>query len=412
MTSKEGIDVLIGLVDREDAHEIDRYSGMRIFAAVRDWEALLHVAQLREPDWILIVNPTQFLPAEQKQALEQLISGLDFTRIALIDADGRGSRWRGLPVAIFPTIKQFCRFATYDMVQLHERPQKSEEYRTFHTPDGQVICALSIKGGVGKTFVACNLAIHMAELYPQQVVLIDLDTGSSDVAYKLNLPLQSRLPDLITQLNDYADRDNDITDLEPFLVQYKRVPLWVLTGPEHPELGQIFTTEMVRNIIRWCRKRFRWTIIDTSPHPGHPLLTPVIEASNECLVISTPELSALRQANLVNDLLDRHSDDSRARQRKHFILNRLDRENEVSLREAEQLLDVRFQAILPEMKRLVIRSAAEGKPIIFQPEAKEMRAAMDSLHMLFTGNDGSLQLERGKNSWTRKLSDLWSRLPV
>ena len=56
----------------------------------------------------------------------------------------------------------------------------------MNNPEGVIIPVASGKGGVGKTFIAANLAIALAEM-GHRVIAVDLDLGGSNLHSFLGL---------------------------------------------------------------------------------------------------------------------------------------------------------------------------------------------------------------------------------
>jgi pilus assembly protein CpaE len=66
------------------------------------------------------------------------------------------------------------------------------------------IMVLGTKGGVGKSFVAVNLAIDLFDQSKSDVILFDIDYKSSDDATILNIIPQKTIHDLL-QVTDKLD---------------------------------------------------------------------------------------------------------------------------------------------------------------------------------------------------------------
>ncbi|MDD9204957.1 P-loop NTPase, partial [Georgenia sp. 10Sc9-8] len=95
-------------------------------------------------------------------------------------------------------------------------------------PSGRVISVVSPKGGVGKTTVATNLAVGLAQAEAHSTVLVDLDIQFGDVASALDLQPEYTLPDAVT---GPASRDTMV--LKTFLIQHE-TGLYVICGPDSP----------------------------------------------------------------------------------------------------------------------------------------------------------------------------------
>ena len=91
----------------------------------------------------------------------------------------------------------------------------------------RVIAVVSAKGGVGKTTIATNLAVGLAQDSPLGVVLIDADMQFGDVATALSLAPSRTLPDLVSGVVP-----NDTMVLKTYLTPHPS-GFYVVCGRRH-----------------------------------------------------------------------------------------------------------------------------------------------------------------------------------
>src|SRR5260370_815697 len=125
---------------------------------------------------------------------------------------------------------------------------------------GQVFFFYSGKGGVGKSLIAANLAVSMANETKGKVALVDLDLQFGDIGVLLNLDHSQGITDLIENI-DHMDPDfiREIMVDGPFGIK-------VLLPPISPELADLVTVDHVRRIFSELRKMFDYIIVDSSAH--------------------------------------------------------------------------------------------------------------------------------------------------
>ncbi|MBC7324509.1 MAG: response regulator, partial [Moorella sp. (in: Bacteria)] len=90
------------------------------------------------------------------------------------------------------TIRRAGTFHKKRQVHFTGRPSAGAASQPTRIP-GKVIALFSTKGGVGRTTLACNLAIALAHGAGQKVVLADLDLAGGDVAVLLNVPTKGTI---------------------------------------------------------------------------------------------------------------------------------------------------------------------------------------------------------------------------
>src|SRR5207253_11409707 len=142
---------------------------------------------------------------------------------------------------------------------------------------GQLFFFYSGKGGVGKSLIAANLAVSMANETKGKVALVDLDLQFGDIGVLLNLDHSQGITDLIENI-DHMDPEfiREIMVDGPYGIK-------VLLTPISPELADLVTVEHVRRIFGELRKMFDYIIVDSSAHLGEINLE-VLDHADKVLV--------------------------------------------------------------------------------------------------------------------------------
>jgi pilus assembly protein CpaE len=154
--------------------------------------------------------------------------------------------------------------------------------------NGRVYPVFSPRGGAGKTTLAINLALRLAELMPGRVGMVDLDLLFDDAALLLDLTP-------VTSLAAIAESDLEHLDpraLSSYLVEHPS-GLRVLVGATHPEEGERVSVAHVRAALGVMKRQFLVTIVDCGNNFAEPTLA-ALEMCDRLVVLCTPELSTLR----------------------------------------------------------------------------------------------------------------------
>ncbi|MBB1484592.1 AAA family ATPase [Tessaracoccus sp. MC1865] len=164
---------------------------------------------------------------------------------------------------------------------------------------GVVVTVTSPKGGVGKTTVATNLAVGLAQRFPQQVVLIDADVHFGDVASALNLQAQHSLPDIA---RGPAARDS--IAVKSYVTQHV-TGLFVVPGSDSPADADTVTGDDLAQLVSLLRGQFAYVVIDTAPGLTDHTLAALDHTDHLVLVTSldVPGVRGLRkEIDTLNDL--------------------------------------------------------------------------------------------------------------
>ena len=155
------------------------------------------------------------------------------------------------------------------------------------TPSGARVTAItSGKGGVGKTFVAANLAAALARL-GRRVLVLDADLGLANLDVVLNLAARATLHDVFTGKVALDDA------LQPAPGGFSVL----LSGSGLVEYSHM--TPVVRDklqaVIEQMRPRFDHVLLDTGAGISDVVLY-TVSLADELLVVATPEPTALTDA--------------------------------------------------------------------------------------------------------------------
>ncbi|GAC1428095.1 MAG: septum site-determining protein MinD [Candidatus Velthaea sp.] len=160
-------------------------------------------------------------------------------------------------------------------------------------PRGRAIVVTSGKGGVGKTTTTANIGAALART-GARVVLVDADVGlrNLDIVMGLEARVRSHVLDVLEEK----------VSLDDALVTDKRVPtLKLLAAAQTREKDDVDTAAM-RNLIDTLRTTFEYVLIDC-PAGIEKGFENAIVGADEAIIVCTPEVSAVRDADRVVGLL-------------------------------------------------------------------------------------------------------------
>ena len=158
----------------------------------------------------------------------------------------------------------------------------------------RIILICSGKGGVGKTTLTANLGIALAQL-GQRTVVLDADFGLRNL--DLLLGLENRI--IYTAQEVLAETCR----LEQALVKHKQEPNLSLLPAGNPRMLEWLTPEDMKKIAAMVAERSDFVLIDC-PAGIEDGFKNAAAAAQEAIVITTPEVSAVRDADRVIGLLN------------------------------------------------------------------------------------------------------------
>jgi len=158
----------------------------------------------------------------------------------------------------------------------------------------RIILICSGKGGVGKTTLTANLGIALARLGERTVVL-DADFGLRNL--DLLLGLENRIVYTAQEVLAGSCR------LEQALVKHKLEPNLCLMPAGNPRMLEWLTPDDMKTVANLVAERADYVLIDC-PAGVEQGFKNAAAACREAIVITTPEMSAVRDADRVIGLLN------------------------------------------------------------------------------------------------------------
>ncbi len=216
----------------------------------------------------------------------------------------------------------------------------------------RTILICSGKGGVGKTTLTANLGIALARL-GHPVAVLDADFGLRNL--DLLLGLENRIIYTAQEVLSESCR------LEQALVRHKQEPNLSLLPAGNPRMLEWLTPEDMQKIVAQLAERFDYVLID-APAGVEQGFRNAAAAAREAIVVTNPEVSAVRDADRVIGLL--HSMEISPVQ---LILNRvrpqmMANQEMLSVDEITEMLALPLLGLVVEDQQVIV-STNRGEPL-------------------------------------------------
>ena len=228
---------------------------------------------------------------------------------------------------------------------------------------GTVITITSGKGGVGKTTTTANLSAALARL-GQKVVAVDADIGLRNL--DLVMGLENRIQ--FDSLDVAANR----CTLQQALVRDQRADfLFLLPAAQTRDKADLNPAQM-KTICEKLTAVADFVLIDSPAGIEHGFQT-AIAAADRVLIVTTSDVSALRDADKVIYLLERDW-----QKQPGLVINRYNERlvNAGEMRGIDDVLDILaidLMGVVPEDEMLML-STDRGTPAVFDKRVEVGRA--------------------------------------
>jgi pilus assembly protein CpaE len=249
---------------------------------------------------------------------------------------------------------------------------------------GKVIVVLSPKGGSGKTAVASNLSVALAQRHPGQVVAVDMDVQFGDLATALALQPERTLAQLAR-----TDEMN-ATTVKLFLTPYD--DLFVLAGADNPVDADVVTHRHVSTVLPLLAQEFAFVVVDTPAGLDERTLA-AIECATDLLVVSSLDVTSIKSLRKAIDALDRIG----VKAARTFVLNRSDAKVGLEISDAEEAVGMEAAVQIPS-SREIPTALNIGTPVVKSLPKAEVSKRLQQLSQLFAPITDAQKPKRG---WRR-----------
>lgn len=258
----------------------------------------------------------------------------------------------------------------------------------------EVIVITSGKGGVGKTTTTANIGTGLAAL-GYKVVLVDTDIGLRNLDVVLGL--ENRI------VYDIVDVTHGNCRLKQALIKDKRFEGLHLLPAAQTKDKTAVTPDQMRSLCGELKKEFDYVIIDC-PAGIEQGFKNAIAGAEKAVVVTTPEVSAVRDADRIIGLLEA----AELREPK-LIVNRLrphmvKKGDMMSIDDIIDILAVNLLGVVPEDEMIVV-TTNRGEPAVLDSGSRAGQAYRNIARRI-TGEDVPLMDLDADNGFMNKLRKL------
>lgn len=265
----------------------------------------------------------------------------------------------------------------------------------------RVIVVTSGKGGVGKTTTTSNIGMALARL-GKKVLLIDADVGLRNL--DLLLGLENRI------IYTGVDILSGTCQIEQALITDKRQNNLVFFPLSSNQIKFSITKEQIQGFINQLKPKFDFILID-SPAGIDDGFQSAIEGADEAIVVVTPEVTSIRDADKVIGILE-----ARTVTNIKLVINRLrpdmvKAENMLSIGDIQDILGIQLLGVIPDSERVII-AANRGEPLVLNKKLSKPGVAFDNVARRLTGESVdflNFDSETRKNPIKRLFKDFLRR---
>jgi pilus assembly protein CpaE len=232
---------------------------------------------------------------------------------------------------------------------------------------GTIVAVVGVKGGIGKSTVASNTAVALAEETKQQIAMVDLDLQFGDAAVMLDLVPTRTIEQAASELTG-----SDPQLIRGYLADHgSRVKL--LAAPTTPEGAETITEQNTQQILESLAATHDYVVVDTSAQLDDISMR-AMDMATIVLLVVVPEVPCVRRTRAALALMREWG---YSRDKVKLVVNRTKKKGEVSIAEIEKVLDYPVYMQIPD-DQAAVKGISMGTPVILSaPKSEAGRAFTD-----------------------------------
>jgi len=235
---------------------------------------------------------------------------------------------------------------------------------------GKTVAFFSLRGGVGVSTLATNVAVALAQLWQCPTALVDLALMCGQSAMMLNQPLRNTWGDLASiPLEDITE------DLVTQVLLRHESGVALLAAPPSCEISELIMPSTVDRVLDHLATKFPYTVLDL-PHDFRETTLVGLEKADQIVLVFAPEISSVYAAKRALDMLDllETPGDSVT-----LMLNWTFEKRGLARKGIESALRRPVDYLMPYAGSMLVEALNLGKPSVLHHTGKPVAALFEDL---------------------------------
>ncbi len=260
---------------------------------------------------------------------------------------------------------------------------------------GSIICVHSLRGGSGCSSLATNMAVGLAGLWGHPIILLDMVLTTGQIALMLNGSLRRTWADLTSLKPD--DLDPSIIST---LIGKHESGVDFIAAPTFPPEAELLTIDYFEKSLEIIRSQYDYIVIDL-PHDFREITYKTLDAADQIVLITNPEMASLRAAAAAIETYKRLSYPS---EKIRLVLNYTLEQSGLTRKNVETALKRNVDLVLPYDSNSVTYAINYGQPFAYhKPEIVLSQMVENFAMMISTEDDRNIPPVSPSKAWQRTM---------
>jgi pilus assembly protein CpaE len=265
----------------------------------------------------------------------------------------------------------------------------------------KVIAVFSLRGGMGVSTLATNLAAGLVRIWEVPTVLVDMVFTCGQCALMLNLPLRNTWANL-TRI-PFTDRIIPLSEVDAAMVNQVLLShpcgVRVLAAPPTPMQGEEIDAERVTQVLALLRQQNHYMVLDL-PHDFRDTTLAALDAAHQIVYVTAPDIASVHAASRALQVFEELG---YARNKIFLILNWTFQSHGLPRKDIEAALRHPIDVVIPFASEPLVDAINTGIPPV-------IKSAEEPLTVLFEDLAFMLSKEEHKSRPPDAPTAVWKRI--
>lgn len=219
----------------------------------------------------------------------------------------------------------------------------------------------SLRGGIGCSSIAVNLALSYQNLWNEKALLVDLVLGTGQLSLMLNKQLKHSWANLVA----IQPEELDFQTISKIVSKHES-DLHFIAAPADPIIAERVSGDLIHKSLNLLRPRFKYIVADL-PHNFSNSTLEILDLADQILLVVAPDMASIRAASTA---LNVYSELGYESDKIKLILNSTFNFNNIPTAKIEAALKHAIASEIPYAPKQFITGINRGKPIVdAEPES-------------------------------------------
>ena len=238
------------------------------------------------------------------------------------------------------------------------------------TEHAQTIAVHSLRGGLGCSSLAVNVAVGLASLWPRSTALLDLTMTAGQVALMLNMTLRRTWADIAGRKPDDLD-----AELLNSIVGTHESGLQFIAAPTFPAEAEQLEGATLGAALKLIQSQYSYVVEDL-PHDFSELSLQALDGADVILMVTAPDVASIRAATAAKDT---YAKLGYAPEKLRLVLSAPFPHSSLTKEKIEAALGLKVGATIPYVQDVFVDAINLGQPPVFHKPSLAISGLFEDL---------------------------------